>query len=82
MPEASGIDIICMSESEFLKRIRLRNNMANTIAKEGRPIILCEDVGYGANYYDEEVDWNDVEQKTTTPSARPTGYRPSIRLAS
>lgn len=63
MPEASGIDIICMLESEFLKRIRLRNNMANTIAKEGRPIILCEDVGYGANYYDEEVDWNDVEQK-------------------
>ena len=63
MPEASGIDIICMSEPDFLSRIHLRNNMANNIAKEGLPVMPDENLNYRTEYEDEEVDWEDVEQK-------------------
>ena len=63
MPEASGIDIICMSEPDFLSRIHLRNNLANNIAKEGCLVIPDENLNYRNEYEDEEVDWEDVEQK-------------------
>ena len=63
MPEASGIDIIRMSEPEFLRRIHLRNNMANTIVKEGCPVMPDENLNYRPEYGDEEVDWDDVEKK-------------------
>ena len=65
MPEASGIDIISMSEHEFLNRIHLRNNMANTIAKEGCPVMPDENLGYRNEFAEEKVDWQDVEQKMT-----------------
>ncbi len=63
MPEASGIDIVCMSEHEFLIRINLKNNMANTIIKEGCPVMPDENHGYRNEFGDEQVDWEDVEQK-------------------
>ena len=63
MPEASGIDVICMSEPEFLSRMHLRNNMANNIAKEGCPVTPDERFNYGTEHEGEEVDWEDVEQK-------------------
>ena len=63
MPEASGIDIICMSEPDFLSRVHLRNNLANNIAKEGCLVIPDENLNYRTEYEDEEVDWEDVEQK-------------------
>ena len=63
MPEASGINIISMSETEFLSRIHLRNNMANTIIKEGCPVMSDGNLKYHTEYGDEEVDWDDVEKK-------------------
>ena len=63
MPEASGIDIICLSEADFLSRSHLRNNMANTIIKEGQPVMSGEHLGYRLDHGDEEVDWTDVDQK-------------------
>ena len=63
MPEAPGIDIICMSEPEFKDRARLRNNMANTIAKEGCPIMPGENLDYRTGYEDEKTDWDDVDRK-------------------
>ena len=63
IPEASGIDIICMSETDFLSRTHLRNNMANTINKEGHPVMSDEGLEHPVEYEDEEVDWEDVEQK-------------------
>ena len=65
MPEASGIDIICMSETDFPARCRLRNNMANTILKEGLVVMPDENLEFRINQDDEEVDWQDVEQKMT-----------------
>ena len=65
MPEASGIDVISMSEHEFLNRIHLRNNIANIIAKEGCPIMPDENLGYRNEFAEERVDWQDVEQKMT-----------------
>ncbi len=63
LPEAAGIDIVHMPEDEFLGKIHLRNNMANTIIKEGFPVMSNERLGYRNEFSDEEVDWNDVEQK-------------------
>ena len=63
MPEASGIDVICLSETDFLSRSRRRNNMANTIIKEGHPVMSDENLSYRLESEDEEVDWADVEQK-------------------
>ena len=63
LPEASGIDIIHIPEDEFLGRIHLRNNMANTILKEGFPVMTDERLGYRNDFDDEEVDWADVDQK-------------------
>ena len=63
MPRASGIDIIFMTEADFLKKRRLRNNLANTVVKEGCPAMANENLGYRADHGDEEVDWQDVEQK-------------------
>ena len=65
MPEASGIDIICMTESEFAKGRVLRNHMANIIIKEGHPIMADERVGYGTDYEDERIDWDDIDKKIT-----------------
>ena len=62
-PEASGIDVMCMSEPDFLSRSRLRNNMTNTIIKEGYPIMPDENLGYRLEREDEEVDWENVEKK-------------------
>ena len=65
MPEASGIDIICMSETDLLARCRLRNNMANTILKEWLAVMPDENLEFRVNQGDEEVDGQDVEQKMT-----------------
>lgn len=63
MPQASHVDVIHMTAKDFLRRIRLRNNMANTIAKEGCPVMTGENLEYRYNSNDEEVDWNDVDLK-------------------
>ena len=72
MPEASGIDIICMTESEFAKGRVLRNHMANIIIKEGHPIMADERVGYGTDYEDERIDWDDVDKKITDATGAAT----------
>ena len=63
IPEASGIDIICMTTREFRDRKQLKNHLANTIAKQGVPVVPDGDVGDGADNADEQVDWEDVETK-------------------
>ena len=63
MPEASGIDILSKGEEEFQRRARLLNNMANTVLKEGLPIMSSENLNLQTGYDDEEVDWEDVELK-------------------
>ena len=72
MPEASGIDIVCMTESEFTKGRVFRNHMANTIIKEGHPIMPDERVGYGTEYEDERIDWDDVDKKITDATGAAT----------
>ncbi len=63
LPEASGIDVVCMTESEFAKGRVLRNHMANIVTKEGYPIMPDQRVGAGADYEDERIDWDDVDKK-------------------
>ena len=63
MPTTCGIDIICMTEREFLSRRHLKNNMAYTISKEGHPVMSDENLGYQLHHRDEEIDWQDVREK-------------------
>ena len=59
LPEASGIDVICMTADEFVSRRRLRNNLANSIAKQGAPILPQENT----ELPEESIDWDDVDGK-------------------
>ena len=59
LPEASGIDVICMTAQEFAGRRHLRNNLANSIAKQGSPIMPQEP----AEIPEESIDWDDVNGK-------------------
>ena len=59
LPEASGIDVICMTAREFDTRRHLRNNLANSIAKQGAPILPQENT----EPPEESIDWDDVEGK-------------------
>ena len=55
LPEASGIDVICMTAQEFAGRRHLRNNLA----KQGSPIMP----GEPAEMPEEAIDWDDVNGK-------------------
>lgn len=72
LPEASGIDIICMTESEFTKGRVLRNHIANIITKEGHSIMPDARVGYGTDCEDERIDWGDVDKKITDATGAAT----------
>ena len=56
LPEASGIDVICMTVDEFAGRRHLRNNLANSIARQGAPILPQENT----ELPEESIDWDDV----------------------
>jgi hypothetical protein len=72
MPEASGIDIVYMTESEFTKGRGLRNHMANTVTKEGCPTMPDERLGNGADHEGVRIDWDDVHKKITDASGAAT----------
>ena len=59
LPESSGIDVICMTVDEFAGRRHLRNNLANSIAKQGAPILPQENT----EPPEESIDWDDVDGK-------------------
>ena len=61
LPEASGIDVFCLTLEGFCKGLGLRNNMANTIAREGKAVMAGEE--YRFDYREEEIDWQDVEDR-------------------
>ena len=59
LPEASGIDVICMTRGDFDSRRHLRNNLANSIAKQGAPIIP----GEPTDMPEESIDWEDIDAR-------------------
>jgi predicted nucleotidyltransferase len=61
LPEASGIDVICMTVDEFAGRRHLRNNLANSIAKQGAPILPQSQEQ--AELPEESIDWDDIDGK-------------------
>ena len=62
LPEASGIDVLCMTLEEFGKHAKLRNNLANSIAREGTAV-AGERTEYRYDHGDEDIDWQDVEDR-------------------
>ena len=63
LPEASGIDVICMTPAQFDSRRNLRNNLANCIARQGATIVPDEQLGYGMSEEEEQIDWDDVDSR-------------------
>ena len=64
LPEASGIDVICMTLAQFQCQRMLKNNLANAIAKQGATVVPDENLEYGKIQNEEEdIDWADVETK-------------------
>ena len=62
MPQASGIDVLCMTETEFLRASRFRNNLANSIAKHGCPAMPDEPIRR-PDPHEERTDWQDVRDR-------------------
>ncbi len=63
LPEASGIDVICMTPQEFRQRRALRNNLANRIAKHGAQVMPPDSTPYPAPFPPESTDWQDIAGK-------------------
>ena len=63
LPEASGIDVICMTGAQFRSQRNLKNNLANSIAKQGANVVPDENLEYGLQDEEENIDWDDVETK-------------------
>ena len=63
LPEASGIDVICMTPAQFDVRRKLRNNLANCIAKQGATVVSDERFEHGRGDEAEQIDWEDVETR-------------------
>ena len=63
LPQASGIDILTMTQSEFQRAKHLKNNLANSIARHGHAIMPDESMEYRYNYHDEQTDWDDVRSR-------------------
>ena len=62
LPQASGIDVLCMTEAEFFRASQLRNNIANSIAKHGCPIMPDERLER-CGRPEERTDWQDVRDR-------------------
>ena len=62
MPQASGIDVLCMTEREFLEASHLRNHLANSIAKHGCPIMPDERLDR-PRPDEERINWRDVRDR-------------------
>ena len=66
LPEASGIDVICMTAWEFDTRRHRCNNLANSIAKQGPPVLPQQDT----EMPEESIDWDDIHEIGTTSTAK------------
>ena len=63
LPQASGIDILCMTEADFHRDSRLRNHLANSIAKQGLIIMPDEQQGPAHGEFEEQTDVQGVRQR-------------------
>jgi predicted nucleotidyltransferase len=63
LPQASGIDVLCMTEAEFMRDRRLRNHLANSIAKQGFQIMPEERLDRPSDSPEEWTNWQDVRDR-------------------
>ena len=68
IPEASGVDIGCMTPTEFHNKRNMRNSLAHQVAKHGVPTMPGENTGYGNQYvYDDDyeiiIDWEEIQDR-------------------
>ena len=63
LPQASGIDILCMTEADFRRDRHLRNHLANSIAKQGLAIMADDPPEPAQGRFEEQTDWQDVRKR-------------------
>ncbi len=63
LPQVSGIDILCMTEADFHRDSRLKNHLANSIAKQGLVVMPDEQRGPAQGEFEEHTDFQGVRQR-------------------
>lgn len=62
-PQAPEIHVAFLTVAEFLDERVHKNTVANNIAREGRPVMQEESVGYNAYFDEDAVNWTDVDAR-------------------
>ena len=69
IPEASGVDVGCMTPAEFMKKRPMLNSLAREVAKHGVPAMPRNEGDFGSGYiedFDEDekyIDWQKVQDR-------------------
>lgn len=62
-PDAPSTDVSFLTVTELLAGRVKKNTLANSIAKEGKPIMDGSPVGHGIGDQEEPVNWDDVDAR-------------------
>ncbi len=71
IPEASGVDVGCMTPGEFMQKRARLNSLAREIAKHGVPAMPRNENHFGSGYIedfneaDRRIDWQEVRTGST-----------------
>ena len=65
-PEAPQADVSFLTVAEFLSERVKKNTLANSIAKEGTPVMSGAATGYSEGFEEEAVNWNDVDARVNS----------------
>ena len=67
-PGSPRTDVSFLTVAEFLSERVQKNTLANSIAKEGTPVMSGEATGYNEGFEEEAVNWNDVDARVKSAS--------------
>jgi HEPN domain-containing protein len=65
-PDSPAADLSFLTVTELLRERVKKNTLANSIAKEGKPIMDGSTAGRDAEFAEEAVDWADVDARVTS----------------
>ncbi len=65
-PDSPAADLSFLTVAELLRERVKKNTLANSIAKEGKPIMDGSTAGRDSEFAEEAVDWADVDARVTS----------------
>ena len=65
-PDAPATDVSFLTVAELMAGRVKKNTLANSIAKEGKPIMDGSSAGYDTGNQEEPVNWDDVDARVTS----------------